>query len=250
MLTSQISKELLTTQFDMRVLLVEDEPDLGAAIKRTLNQHKYLVDWVMDGNEAWAYLENSSAQYTVAILDWMLPGITGLEVCKRLRYKGNPLPILMLTAKDRMEDKVTGLDAGADDYLVKPFGMMELLARLRALQRRSPHLQPQQLTVGNLTLDYGNSIVVRQNITGEQQTISLTNKEFQLLEYLMKHPNQIVTTEQIRNQIWEVNAESSSNVVAAQIRLLRRKLTSEDCPNPIETLHGMGYRLNFTDESK
>ncbi|QIR41822.1 response regulator transcription factor (plasmid) [Tolypothrix sp. PCC 7910] len=234
----------------MRVLLVEDESDLGSAIKRTLHQQKYLVDWVMDGNEAWVYLENSSAQYTVAILDWMLPGISGLELCQRLRYKGNSLPILMLTAKDRMEDKVTGLDAGADDYLVKPFGMVELLARLRALQRRSPNFQPQQLTIGNLTLDYGNSTVVRQNATSEKERILLTNKEFQLLEYLMKHPNQIVTTEQIRNQIWEVNAESSSNVVAAQIRLLRRKLTSEDCPNPIETLHGMGYRLNFTDESK
>ncbi|BAY19597.1 two-component response regulator [Anabaenopsis circularis NIES-21] len=250
MLKSQTYNELLNIYVDMRVLLVEDEPDLGAAMKRTLNQQKYLVDWVMDGNDAWAYLENSSAQYTVAILDWMLPGISGLELCKRLRYKGNPLPILMLTAKDRMEDKVAGLDAGADDYLVKPFGMVELLARLRALQRRSPHFQPQQLSVGNLTLDYGNSKVVRQNTTGEQQSIPLTNKEFQLLEYFMNHPNQIVTTEQIRNQIWEVNAESSSNVVAAQIRLLRRKLTSNDCPNPIETLHGMGYRLKFSDESK
>lgn len=105
-------------------------------------------------------------------------------------------------------------------------------------------------TVGNLTLDYGNSTVVRQNTTGEQQSIPLTKKEFQLLEYFMNHPNQIVTTEQIRNQIWEVNAESSSNVVAAQIRLLRRKLTSNDCPDPIETLRGMGYRLNFSDESK
>lgn len=248
--TSQVYNEPLTTQFDMRVLLVEDEPDLGAAIKRTLNQQKYLVDWVMDGNEAWAYLENSSAQYTVAIFDWMLPGITGLELCKRLRYKVNPLPILMLTARDRMEDKVTGLDAGADDYLVKPFGMVELLARLRALQRRSPHFQPQQLTVGNLTLDYGDSTVVRQNTTGEQQRIPLTNKEFQLLEYFMKHPKQIVTTEQIRNQIWEVNAESSSNVVAAQIRLLRRKLTNSDCTKSIETLHGMGYRLNLNNESE
>lgn len=234
----------------MRLLLVEDEPDLGAAIKRTLTQHKYLVDWVMDGNEAWAYLENSSAQYSVAILDWMLPGISGLEVCKRLRYQGNHLPVLMLTARDRMEDKVTGLDAGADDYLVKPFGMLELLARLRALQRRSPLFQPQQLTVGNLTLDYGNSTVVRQDGKGEQQKIPLTNKEFQLLEYFLKHPNQILTTEQIRNQIWEVNAESSSNVVAAQVRLLRRKLINNDCPDLIETLHGMGYRLNFTHETK
>ncbi|MBW4667556.1 MAG: response regulator transcription factor [Cyanomargarita calcarea GSE-NOS-MK-12-04C] len=234
----------------MRVLLVEDEPDLGAAIKRTLSQHKYLVDWVMDGIEALEYLENSSTQYTVAILDWMLPGITGLELCKRIRFKGNPLPVLMLTAKDRMEDKIAGLDAGADDYLIKPFGMGELLARLRALQRRSPQFQPQQLAVGKLSLDYSRSEIVSQNATGEKQVISLTNKEFQLLEYFMKHPNQILTTEQIRNQLWEISAEASSNVVAAQIRLLRRKLTNSGCSNPIETLHGLGYRLNSTDESK
>ncbi|WP_242055746.1 MULTISPECIES: two-component system response regulator RppA [Nostocales] len=234
----------------MRVLLVEDEPDLGAAIKRTLHQHKYLVDWVMDGTEAWAYLENSSAQYTVTVLDWMLPGITGLELCKRIRLKGNSLPVLILTARDSMEDKIAGLDAGADDYLVKPFGMGELLARLRALQRRSPQFQPQQLAVGNLSLNYSSSAVVSQNAAGEKQVISLTNKEFQLLEYFMNHPNQIVNTEQIRNQVWEVNAEAGSNVVAAQIRLLRRKLTNSGCINPIETLHGLGYRLNSTDESK
>ncbi|PMB31166.1 DNA-binding response regulator [Fischerella thermalis CCMEE 5319] len=234
----------------MRVLLVEDEPDLGAAIKRILTQQKYLIDWVVDGNDAWAYLENSWTQYTLAIFDWMMPGISGLELCKRLRYHKNPLPVLMLTAKDSMEDKVAGLDAGADDYLVKPFGMAELLARLRALQRRSPQFQPQELTVGKLTLDYGNNIVVSQNAGGNKQEISLTNKEFQLLEYFMKHPNQIITTEQIRNQLWEVSAEPISNVVAAQIRLLRRKLVNSGCENIIETLHGMGYRLNLTDESK
>ncbi|MFB2768998.1 two-component system response regulator RppA [Pelatocladus sp. BLCC-F211] len=234
----------------MRVLLVEDEPDLGTAIKRTLTQQKYLIDWVVDGNDAWAYLENSWTQYTLAIFDWMLPGISGLELCKQLRYHKNPLPVLMLTAKDSMEDKVAGLDAGADDYLVKPFGMAELLARLRALQRRSPQFQPQELTVGNLTLDYGNNIVVSQNAGGNKQEISLTNKEFQLLEYFMKHPNQIITTEQLRNQLWEVNAEPISNVVAAQIRLLRRKLVNNGCGNMIETLHGMGYRLNLTDESE
>ncbi|MCV3214669.1 response regulator transcription factor [Plectonema radiosum NIES-515] len=229
----------------MRVLLVEDEPDLGAAIKRTLTQHKYLVDWVLDGNEAWAYLDNSWTQYTVAILDWMLPGISGLELCKQLRQNKNPLPVLMLTAKDTMEDKVAGLDAGADDYLVKPFGMAELLARLRALQRRSPQFQPQQLSVGNLTLDYGNS-TVSHNFQADKQVILLTNKEFQLLEYFMKHPNQIVTSEQIRYQLWEVSSETMSNVVAAQMRLLRRKLTNSGCANLIETLHGLGYRLNLT----
>ncbi len=234
----------------MRVLLVEDELDLGTAIKRTLTQQKYLIDWVVDGNDAWAYLENSWTQYTLAIFDWMLPGISGLQLCKQLRYHKNPLPVLMLTAKDSMEDKVAGLDAGADDYLVKPFGMAELLARLRALQRRSLQFQPQELTVGNLTLDYGNNIVVSQNAGENKQEISLTNKEFQLLEYFMKHPNQIITTEQLRNQLWEVNAEPISNVVAAQIRLLRRKLVNSGCGNMIETLHGMGYRLNLTDEPK
>lgn len=234
----------------MRVLLVEDEPDLGAAIKRTLTQQKYLIDWVTDGTDAWAYLENSWTQYTLAIFDWMLPGISGLELCKRLRHYKSSLPVLMLTAKDRMEDKVAGLDAGADDYLVKPFGMAELLARLRALQRRSPQFQPQELTIGNLTLDYGNNIVISQNSAGNKQEIFLTNKEFQLLEYLMKHPNQILTTEQIRYQLWEVNAEPISNVVAAQMRLLRRKLANSGCENMIETLHGMGYRFNLTNESK
>ncbi|UKO96221.1 two-component system response regulator RppA [Nostoc sp. UHCC 0870] len=234
----------------MRVLLVEDEPDLGTAIKRTLTQQKYLVDWVMDGNEAWAYLESSWTQYTLAIFDWMIPGISGLELCKKLRYRHNPLPVLMLTAKDSMEDKVMGLDAGADDYLVKPFGMAELLARLRALQRRSPQFQPQELTVGNLTLDYGNNKVISRDMAGNKQEIILTNKEFQLLEYFIKHPNKILNSEQIRYQLWEVNAEPVSNVVAAQVRLLRRKLANSGCENMIETLHGLGYRFNFTDESK
>ncbi|CBN53644.1 MULTISPECIES: two-component system response regulator RppA [Kamptonema] len=230
----------------MRVLLVEDEPDLGKAIKRTLNQEKYIVDWAQNGNEAWEYLESQWTQYTLAIFDWLLPGLSGLELCQRLRAKNNHLPVLMLTARDRMEDKVAGLDAGADDYLVKPFGMAELLARLRALQRRSPQLQPEQLTVVNLTLDYGTRTVYHFNLKGEKQIISLTNKEFQLLEYLMRHPNQIVTSDRIRNQIWEADADAFSNVVAAQMRLLRRKLESVGCAaNLIGTVHGVGYRLNL-----
>lgn len=228
----------------MRILLVEDELDLGAAIKRVLNQEAYVVDWVLDGAEAWDYLENKWTQYTLAIFDWMLPGLSGVELCQRLRAKGKLLPVLMLTARDRMEDKVVGLDAGADDYLVKPFGMTELLARLRALQRRSPQLQPRQLQVGDLTLDYGTHSVSRQYPNGDEQVILLTVKEFQLLEYFMKHPNQIVTQEQIRNQLWEINAEPASNVVAAQMRLLRRKLAEDSSLPLIETVYGMGYRLN------
>ncbi|HAG81929.1 MAG TPA: DNA-binding response regulator [Cyanobacteria bacterium UBA12227] len=235
----------------MRVLLVEDEPDLGAAIKRTLTLEKYVVDWAMDGTEAWGYLENQQTQYTLAIFDWLLPGLSGLELLRRLREKKNHLPVLMLTAKDRLEDMVTGLDMGADDYLVKPFRMAELLARLRALQRRSPQLQPQYLQVGDVTLDYGTRTVYRLVPNNEKQVISLTTKEFQLLEYFMMHPNQIVTSDQIRNQLWEMSAEPISNVVAAQMRLLRRKLESIGCAIPIETVHGVGYRLNLTnDESK
>ncbi|MBW4578244.1 MAG: response regulator transcription factor [Tildeniella nuda ZEHNDER 1965/U140] len=228
----------------MRVLLVEDEPDLGTAIHRVLHRERYVVDWVQDGSEAWAYLDNSSVHYTLAILDWMLPGLTGVELCQRLRRQHNPLPILLLTARDRMEDKVAGLDAGADDYLVKPFGMAELLARLRALQRRSPELHPQQLQVGKLMLDYGAHTVSWQDSKGQQAPIALTAKEFQTLEYFMKHPSQVVTSQQIMNQLWEVGAEPTNNAVAAQIRLLRRKLAEVGCDGLIETMHGIGYRFN------
>ena len=234
----------------MRVLLVEDEPDLGAAIHRVLNREKYVVDWVQDGSAAWAYLDDDHVHYTVAILDWMLPGLSGVELCRMLRTQNNPLPILMLTARDRMEDKVAGLDAGADDYLVKPFGMAELLARLRALQRRSPELHPQQLQVGNLILDYGVHTVCWQNPNGQRSSIFLTAKEFQTLEYFMKHEHQVVTSQQIMNQLWEVGAEPTSNVVAAQIRLLRRKLSEAGCDGLIETIHGIGYRFNVFHASK
>jgi DNA-binding response OmpR family regulator len=234
----------------MRILLVEDEPDLGAAIQKVLIRQKYVVDWVQDGIEAWAYLDQQWTQYTVAIFDWMLPGLSGLELCKRLRARNNPLPVLMLTARDRIEDRVTGLDAGADDYLVKPFGMSELLARLRALQRRSPQILPQQLQVGNLVLDYSSSSVTIQQSENQQSIISLTAKEFQLLEYFMKHSNQIVTSDQIKSQLWQVQAEPTSNVVAAQMRLLRRKLAEYGCDNLIETVHGLGYRLNLSHAAK
>lgn len=228
----------------MRILLVEDEADLGIAIKRTLQQEKYVLDWVSNGNEAWEYLQSQWTQYTLAIFDWLIPGFTGLELLQKLRANNNPLPVLMLTARDRMEDKIAGLDAGADDYLIKPFGMEELLARLRALQRRSPQIQPQQLQIGSITLDYGTRTIYHFAANAHRQVVSLTNKEFQLLEYLMEHPNQILTTEQIRYQLWEVGADSFSNVVAAQVRLLRRKLESVGCVGLVETVRGVGYRLN------
>lgn len=231
----------------MRVLLVEDEPDLGAAIQRTLTQEAYIVDWAKDGREAWGYLESQWAQYTLAIFDWLLPGLSGIDLCQRLRAQQSPLPVLMLTAKDQPEDTAVGLDAGADDYLVKPFRKIELLARLRALQRRSPHFQPQQLQVGLLTLDYGTHNVSILN-EGNGQSVLLTHKEFQLLEYFMQHPRQIVSRDQILNQLWGAEADTISNVVAALIRQLRRKLAGLGCDHAIETVYGVGYRLHLTHE--
>ncbi|HEY9597744.1 MAG TPA: two-component system response regulator RppA [Cyanophyceae cyanobacterium] len=228
----------------MRLLLVEDEPDLGAAIKQVLSHEAYVVDWFLDGTQTWDYLESAWTEYSLAIIDWMLPGLSGVELCKRLRQEESPLPVLMLTAKDRLEEKIIGLDSGADDYLVKPFKMLELLARLRALRRRSPQYQLRQIQIGNLALDYATHAVSREHPNGEREYISLTAKEFQLLEYFMKHPDQIVTRDQLMNQLWEIGAEPVSNVVAAQIRLLRRKLGEDNNTSLIETIYGVGYRFN------
>jgi DNA-binding response OmpR family regulator len=228
----------------MKIILIEDEPDLGAIIQTSLSHHQYVVDWAQDGQAGWEYLTTNPAIYSLAIIDWMLPKMSGLEICQRLRAEKYTLPILMLTARDRMEDKITGLDAGADDYLVKPFGMEELLARLRALHRRAPTFQPERLQVGQLRLDYGNNAVCINNPGGQEQSISLTAKEFQLLEYLMQHPDWTLTHDQIRNRIWTLDTESASNVVAAQIRLLRKKLAEFGRENTIETIRGFGYRLN------
>jgi DNA-binding response OmpR family regulator len=228
----------------MRLLLVEDEIDLGNAISKTLHQQGYVVDWVTDGIEAWSYLIDRQTEYNVAIFDWLLPGLSGIELVKQLRVNKSNLPVIVLTAKDSMDDRVTGLDAGADDYLIKPFGMKELLARLRALQRRSPNLEPQQLRVGNLLLDYASNQVWIEPLNGTKRQIILTLKEFQLLEYFMRHPHQILTREQLLSQLWEWGAEPVSNVVAAQIRLLRRKLAQEGIDKTIETIYGLGYRFS------
>jgi DNA-binding response OmpR family regulator len=228
----------------VKILLVEDEPDLGAVIQKSLTHHQYVVDWARDGMEAWNYLTSDRAAYSMAIIDWMLPKISGIELCQRLRGDNFSLPILILTARDRMEDKITGLDAGADDYLVKPFGMEELLARLRALQRRAPTFQSDRLQLGNLRLDYGDNAIAISDAKGHECFVSLTAKEFQLLEYLMQNPDRILTHEQIRNRVWAFDSESASNIVAAQIRLLRKKLVESHCDNPIQTVRGFGYRFN------
>lgn len=235
-------------EIQMKILLVEDEPDLGATIQKNLIHHQYVVDWALDGIEAWNYLTYPQATYSLAVIDWMLPKLSGIELCQRLRRDKYTLPILMLTARDRMEDKIAGLDAGADDYLVKPFGLEELLARLRSLQRRAPTFQTERLQLGNLRLDYGSNAIAIINSQGNERFINLTAKEFQLLEYLMQNPDRILTHEQIRGRIWAFDSESASNVVAAQIRLLRKKLTESGCENSIETVRGFGYRLNSIDK--
>lgn len=227
----------------MRILLVEDEEDLALAIKQVLIGEKYIVDWVADGTQAWDYLKNQWTDYTVAIIDWLLPELSGLELCQRLRLHQNPLPVLMLTALGQPENRVAGLDAGADDYLIKPFVMEELLARLRALQRRSPQFQSQTLTVGDFSLDYANNALC-VGTDSLSQMIPLTNKEFQILAYLMQNPNRIIPGSKIRRQLWDFEEEPISNVVAAQMRLLRRKLASYGCDCPIETILSQGYRFN------
>ena len=226
----------------MRILLAEDEPDLGKAVKRVLIQEGYVVDWARSGGEALGFLENDASIYKVGVFDWMLPGMTGIELCQWLRQQSIALPILILTAKDKIEDRITGLDSGADDYLVKPFSMAEMLARLRALRRRSPEFKSAQLQVGSLLLDYDRRIAVLNPGEALEELIELTQKEFLLLQYLMEHPGRIVTREQVLNQLWEMGAEPVSNVVAAQMRLLRRKLG--DYGFFIETVYGMGYRFN------
>ena len=227
----------------MRLLLVEDESDLALAIQKTLRSQKYVVDWAVNGQDAWEALQSGNL-YQLAIFDWMVPEISGLELCQRLRVQQQTLPILLLTARDSMADRVAGLDAGADDYLVKPFGMDELLARIRALLRRPSQLQASVLTLAGLTLNYQTFSVVSETSLLEQ---NLTAKEFQLLEYFMQHPNQILSQDQIRSRLWGLEDDSMSNVVAAQVRLLRRKL--EACNkvngvNGIETIRGLGYRFN------
>ncbi len=225
---------------------MEDEEDLALAIKQVLISEKYVVDWVTDGAQAWHCLENQWTDYTVAIFDWLLPELSGLELCQRLRAHQNPLPVLMLTALGQPENRIAGLDAGADDYLVKPFIMEELLARLRALQRRSPQLKPHQLNVGNFTLDDANTLLQIEQPDQPTQEIPLTLKEFQVLAYLMENCDRIIPGSKLRSQLWDIDEEPISNVVAAQIRLLRRKFDRYGCDCPIETVPGQGYRFRIS----
>jgi DNA-binding response OmpR family regulator len=230
----------------MRILLAEDEPDLGKAIQKVLTREGYIVDWVEDGQLAWGCLESNFVKYDMAVLDWMLPGYSGIELCQKAIGLSPPVRVLLLTAKGDLPDRVTGLDAGADDYLPKPFRMMELLARLRSIQRRIVH-EPvtTKLQAGQLLLDYQSLAI---SLDGENyHNLSLTVKEFQLLEYLMMHKNQVVTHQQIMNRLWADEEILGDKVLIAQVKLLRRKLNSLASPVVIENVYGIGYRLITND---
>jgi DNA-binding response OmpR family regulator len=220
----------------MRILVVDDDRRLSAVIKRGLLEEAYAVDLAYDGEEG-EYMAEVNP-YDLIILDIMLPGKDGIEICRDLRAKKVNTPILMLTAKDTVEDRVKGLDVGADDYLVKPFAFNELLARVRAMLRREGMSKSPELRVGDLTLD----TLTRQVRRGERP-VELTTKEYVILEYFMRHPNVVVTRTMIEEHAWDYDFDSLSNLVDVYIRRLRRKIDNEGEDSLIQTVRGAGYRL-------
>ncbi|MBD0346294.1 MAG: response regulator transcription factor [Coleofasciculus sp. Co-bin14] len=227
----------------MRILLVDDEVELTAPLSRALSREGYGVDVAYDG--ASGNKLASDGDYDLLILDWMLPKRSGLEICQELRSQGRTTPVLFLTAKDTLDDRVRGLDAGADDYIVKPFELRELLARVRALLRRSAVIDAsasQRLRVAGLELDSDNQLAYRN-----ERSIELSEKETQLLEFFMRHAGQLLTHGQIYQHLWTDDEQPSSNVVAALIRLLRRKIEAKGETPLIHTVYGKGYR--FGDSS-
>ena len=220
----------------MRILVIEDNHHLNNSLTSSLTHEGYSVDSAYDGQEGQDLAE--MAPYDLILLDILLPGKDGLEVCRDLRRRRIHTPILLLTARDSIDDRVQGLDCGADDYLVKPFAMRELLARLRALLRRQHPYQPEQLTIGSLAIDPTTHTVER-----EGQPIDLTPKEFALLEYLMYHANRVVTREMIEQHIWNYDFECESNVIDVYVRRLRRKIDAPFAVKLLTTVRGVGYRI-------
>jgi DNA-binding response OmpR family regulator len=226
----------------MRILLVEDDPEQLEPLQGVLSEAGYIVDGVEDGEIAQWLL--SSKEYDLLILDWMLPTISGLSLCRQYRQAGKTAPVLMLTAKDTTPDKVTGLDAGADDYLVKPADLVELLARVRALARRSPLWQGEILRMADLQLHLTTLMVELGDAS-----VELSPREAQLLEYLMRHPNQILTRNQIEEALWEWGMEPESNALTVLVRKLRHRLQLVGAEDWIKTVYGMGYSLKPPEES-
>ena len=222
----------------MRVLLVEDESRIADFVSRGLSEQGYAVDVAVDGDEAIDW--TGTADFDLIVLDVMLPRRDGIDVCRTLRSRGVSTPILMLTARDAVEDRVLGLDSGADDYLVKPFAFAELLARLRALQRRDPVVADSVLRVADLKLDTGTLEASRRGVAME-----LTVKEFRLLEYLMRHPNQVLTRTMIAEHVWNYEFDNATNVIDVHIRNLRRKIDDPFADKLIQTVRGAGYRITL-----
>jgi DNA-binding response OmpR family regulator len=220
----------------MRVLLVEDEHKIAAYVKRGLQESGYAVDAVFTGRDALDWV--GAAPYDLIILDIMLPVIDGLSVCRELRHRGDRTPVLMLTARDEVDDRVTGLDAGADDYLVKPFAMKELLARMRALTRRTDQPKSSVLSYADLSLDTRTHQVRRGG-----QLIPLALKEFSVLECLLREPGRVLTRAQIAEHVWSYENFNQSNVVDVYVRNLRRKIDEPFEQKLIYTVRGVGYCL-------
>lgn len=224
----------------MRILVIEDETRLARLVRRGLMVEGHAVDIAATGEEGLDWL--AAASYDAIILDVMLPGIDGFEVCRRIRRSRVQTPILLLTAKDAVPDRVTGLDAGADDYLIKPFALAELTARLRALCRRPASTDGVMLQVGDVRLDPANRRVWRGDAV-----IDLPNKEFRILEYLMRNPDRVLTRSMIADHVWDYDFPNLTNVIDVHIRALRRKLSDPYPGRLIQTVRGSGYRLS--DES-
>ena len=218
----------------MRLLVVEDEENLRTVIRKRLTKEGYSVDACGDGQEALDYMAVSP--YDTVILDFMIPKMSGREVMKKLRAGGDQTPVLFLTAKDGIEDRVKGLDSGADDYLVKPFAFEELLARIRVMIRRQSDSASDEMTLADLTVDAG-----KHSVTRGGKAIELSAKEFAVLEYLMRHQGQVLSREQIEHHVWDFDYEGGSNMVDVYIRYLRRKLDEGYEKKLIHTVRGAGY---------
>lgn len=221
----------------MRILFAEDERSLSRAVTALLEKNNYSVDPVYDGEEALAYLD--AGNYDALILDIMMPKLDGLEVLHRLRQAGNPIPVLLLTAKSEVEDKVTGLDTGANDYLTKPFSTAELMARIRAMTRSQAGGQvTSQLTLGNITLDQATF-----ELSSPHGSFRLANKEFQMMELLLRNPRQLIPTERFVERIWGYDSDVELNVVWVYISYLRKKLAALNADIQIKATRNAGYSL-------
>ena len=227
----------------MRLLVVEDEKKLNELITKKLKKEYYGVDSCFDGEEAVRYVEGT--EYDAIILDIMLPKLDGFEVIKRIRAKKNKVPILLLTARDNIDDKVKGLDYGADDYLVKPFIFEELMARIRVLLRRNSGNADNVVTIANLKVDLDAKTVFRDGVL-----IKLSGREYSILEYLIRNKGKILPRERIEDHIWNYEYEGGTNVIDVYIRYLRKKIDDSYTPKLIHTIRGLGYVLRVDNENE